>query len=108
MSKKRRTYHLALINFKTNLGKGFRKLREERGLSPEDVQEKLGLSSTYIIDQIESGVCKRLFIYFKMCCFYGMKPVVSFIPLPEEENLFLQIEKHRLIREQKQCAEQSL
>ncbi len=108
MSKKRNLYHHTLMRFKTELGEAFRRLREERGLRPEDIQEKLGLKSTCIINQVEKGNCKRLFIYYRLCCFYGVKPAVSFIVLPEEENLFLQIEKERLLREQEQCAEQSL
>ena len=90
------------------MGEAFRKLREERGLSLEEVQEKLGLNSAYLIEHVETGGSKRLFIYYRLCCFYGVKPAVSFIAMSDEENLYLQIEKERLLREQEQCAEQSL
>lgn len=95
MSKRRHIYHNALVHFKTDLGNAFRNLREERGLTLKDLQEKTGVYNLHLLELLEEGKAKQLFIYFRLCCFYGKRPLISFIDLPEEENLYLQMEKDR-------------
>lgn len=97
MSKKRDIFHKALVQFKAELGQAFRQMREERGLTLEQLQSKLRIRSLRQLERVEEGTSDLLFIYFRLCCFYGKRPQVSFVDLPEEENLYLQLEKSQCV-----------
>ena len=94
MSIKNRFFFSELARVKQDLGNYFYQLREDYGLSLEDVQNGINLKRGTWLEKFEQGIINKIFLIFRLCFYYRKRPVIHFIDIPEEEIPFTMESNH--------------
>lgn len=95
MSKKSQAFYEDFLRFKRDVGFSFRLLRKKAGKTAQEVQADLDLRTNNGVVKIEKGFFSCIFPLFKMCRYYGKRPVIKFIDLIPEENVLFNKENEQ-------------